>query len=121
MNLIKAAIAGTIMALLGALLWAAIVYYGKLEIGYLAWGIGLAVGLAIAWASKGGGFVNGALAVLLTVGSILGGKYLAVQWVVGRQLQPEIEKFEARWTEEFAISYLADEVLALRGQAESDG
>ena len=37
---------GTIAAILGAIVWAAITYYGKVEIRYLAWGIGpLASGL----------------------------------------------------------------------------
>jgi hypothetical protein len=39
--------AGLIMALIAGGLWALLVYVTNLEIGYAAWGVGLAVGLAM--------------------------------------------------------------------------
>jgi len=82
MNLAKGMVAGLIAAIIGSLLWAAIAFYANFEIGYLAWGIGLGVGFAVAFASTGGGPVAGVMAVVLTTLSILGGKYLSIQWSI---------------------------------------
>lgn len=78
MNLIGGIVAGAIAGILGAALWAAIAYYGNIEIGWIAWGIGALVGFAVTLGSKGGGVAPAAIAVLITVVSLCGGKYLAV-------------------------------------------
>ncbi len=67
---------GGAAALLGALLWGGMRYQLHLEIGWLAWGIGVLVGLAIV---KGRGYGTGlaAAAAVLTVLALAGGKYLA--------------------------------------------
>ncbi len=117
MNLAKGAIAGLIAAIIGALAWAAIVYAARIEIGYLAWGIGGLVGFAVAWATRGGGAAAAVLAVLLTVASIAGGKYLAAQWMVNKDIDEMIQDRPAEWSEEYTISFMADEVLEARALA----
>jgi hypothetical protein len=117
MNLAKGATAGLIAAILGALAWAAIVYAARLEIGYLAWGIGGLVGFAVAWGTRGGGAAAAVLAVLLTVVSIAGGKYLAAQWIVNKDIDQLIQDQPTEWSEEYTISFMADEVLEARALA----
>lgn len=75
-------IGGTIAAIIGAAAWAAIAYFGKVEIGYLAWGIGLLVGLGVSAGSRTGGIGAAAVAIVLTILSLLGGKYAAVTLAV---------------------------------------
>ena len=75
-------ICGAIAAVIGAVAWAAIAYYANVEIGYLAWGIGLLVGLGVSFGSRSGGIGAAVIAVILTVASILGGKYAAVEMAV---------------------------------------
>ena len=75
-------IGGLIAGALGAALWAAIAYYGNVEIAILAWGIGLAVGVAVSIGSDTGGILAALVAVLITTGSLVGGKYLAVQMAI---------------------------------------
>lgn len=82
-------IGGLIAGVLGAALWAAIAYYGEVEIGILAWGIGLVVGLGVSAGSNSGGVIPALVAVLITAGSLVGGKYLAVQMAV-RDLDQQI-------------------------------
>jgi hypothetical protein len=71
-------IGGTIAAIIGAVVWAAIAYYGKVEIGYLALGVGFLVGLGVSAGSRSGGIGAAFIAVVLTVLSLLAGKYAAV-------------------------------------------
>jgi len=77
-------IAGAIAGIIGAVVWAAIAFYGDLEIGWIAWGIGAAIGFAMSAVSKSGGPGAAAFAVLITVASLVGGKYLAVQMAVSK-------------------------------------
>lgn len=71
-------IAGTVAGFVGAAIWAAISYYANIEIGYVAWGIGILVGIAVAATGENGAGA-GIVAVLITVLSLLGGKYAAVE------------------------------------------
>lgn len=117
MNLAKGAVAGSIAAIVGALVWAGIVFSARVEIGYLAWGIGGLVGFAVAWASRGGGAAAAILSVLLTVASIAGGKYLAAQWMVNKDVDELMQGQPADWSDEYIISFMADEVLEARALA----
>ena len=73
--------AAAIAALLGAIVWAGIAYYAEYELGYIAWGIGAAVGFG-ARKFGGHGVMVGFIAAALTILSIFGGKYTAasLQW-----------------------------------------
>lgn len=114
MNLVKAMVVGLIAAILGALAWAGIAFGAKLEIGYLAWGIGGLVGFAVAWGSRKGGAAPALLAVVLTVLSIAGGKYLAAQWSVNQAFGEMDLSVDEEWSEEYKISLLADDILEQR-------
>jgi hypothetical protein len=71
-------IAGVAAGLVGAAIWAAISYFANVEVGYVAWGIGILVGIAVA-ATGDNGVVPGIAAVLITVVAILAGKAGAVE------------------------------------------
>ena len=86
-------IGGTIAAIIGAVIWGAIAFYGKVEIGYLAIGIGLLVGFGVSAGSRSGGVGAAAIAVILTVLSLVGGKYAAVQMAV-MDVHSQIPAFE---------------------------
>ncbi|MEM8680541.1 MAG: hypothetical protein AAGF97_14435, partial [Planctomycetota bacterium] len=75
--IIGAVIAGVI----GALIWGAISYYAQVEVGYVAWGIGLLVG----WAAHrlgGEGAVTGIVCAAIALGSMLLGKGLAYHYSI---------------------------------------
>ena len=73
------AVAGGI---LGALIWAAIAYFANFELGLVAWGIGIAVGMGSAMLGGEGG-VNGLMCAFVALASIFGGKALAVKLTLG--------------------------------------
>lgn len=116
MNLPMGAIAGTAAGILGAAAWAAVAYFLNLEIGWLAWGIGAAVGIATAAGAAAGsgeaegGAALGLAAVLITILSLCGGKYAIVEI----QLQEALAGFNTEMNEpmsdEVLVSYLADEI-----------
>ena len=110
MNMIGALIAGLVAGLVGAGLWAGIAYFTGYEIGWIAWGIGALVGLAVALGAQGGTPATGVMAVLISLVAIAGGKYLAIEFQLNDYLSEggTAEFFE---DEDFVISFLADYIV----------
>lgn len=71
---------------IGALLWAGVAYLTGLEIGWIAWGIGGAIGLGAALGG-GNGATTGVVCAGLAVLSIFAGKWLAVDMVAEAELR----------------------------------
>ena len=70
---------------IGAAIWAAIAYFTGYEIGWIAWGIGVLVGMGASISpmeSGGGGAITGAMAAIVAMASITGGKYAASHYAV---------------------------------------
>ena len=63
----------------GALVWGAIAKFLNVEVGYVAWAVGLAVGF-LSYAFGGRGIANGVLCAIVALLSIYGGKVLAMKW-----------------------------------------
>jgi hypothetical protein len=120
MNYNKAVLFGSLAGLIGAAAWAAIAYYANYEIGYLAWGIGLAVGAATV---KGAGWGNpsvATVAVVITVISIVVGKYATVELVMNEMnIDPQqmVAESIANLDDEQLTAYLADDIAAARENA----
>ncbi len=72
-------------ALVGALIWGLIAYVTEYELGYIAWGIGLLVGL-VAVKFGGRGLATAATCAALTLVAIMGGKLLGTQLIVGKAM-----------------------------------
>jgi hypothetical protein len=82
---------GIVAAVVGGAGWALIVLVTGYEVGYVAWGIGLLVGFAMArttdMRSKGLGLVAAGLAVV----GLLVGKYLIIEVSLGSGLAAEVQ------------------------------
>ncbi len=112
MNLLKGYAFGLIAGIVGAIAWATIMFYANAEIGYLAWGIGGLVGFAVAFGHQGGGAAAGAVAVLITVLSICGGKYVGADWAVGKAFAEEAmfeNPSDTEFSEDQKIGMIAEE------------
>lgn len=82
MIFLRCLLGGSIGGLIGAVVWAAIGYAGY-EVGIVAWGIGFLVGFGVrAAAGEEVGWMPGILAVLIALGSVVAGKYMAVHMLV---------------------------------------
>jgi len=114
MSFNRALIFGSITGVAGATLWAAIAYFANLEIGWLAWGIGLAVGLACVKGAGYGSRLIGMSAVVITLLAILLGKYAAIELQVNDEFgDPEvlIQESIATLNDETLTSYVADTLI----------
>ncbi len=90
-----ALVAAIAAAAAGAGSWAAVSYFMDLELGWLAWGIGGMVGGA-AYGLGGRGPASGGIAAALVLASILGGKMLAVDAIIGRAVSEKLTLGEYR-------------------------
>jgi len=126
MNVIKMAMGGAAAGLIGAAIWAAIGYFTGLEIGWIAWGIGMLVGIGvrvvgsqeIAYFDKtqrkmvrssvgAEGPLAGMVAAVLAVVSVLAGKYALVHLFLAAPAASLEEYLE----DDTMISAIADEVV----------
>lgn len=81
--LVKSIVAGVIGGVIGAVVWAVVAYQFNVEIGYIAWGIGVLVGVAVHMgAGNDVGPLTGGVAAIIATASVAGGKYAAVSAVV---------------------------------------
>lgn len=111
---IRALLAGSVAAFLGALLWKLIAVKFNFELGIIAWFIGGAVGFSAAmFGSKGqtAGIVCG----ILTLLAILGGKYLAMDSFQS-ELVTSLSSSNALYSEEMQELY-DQEVIAAKAFA----
>jgi hypothetical protein len=77
--LVKSIVAGVIGGAIGAAVWAVIAYQAHVEIGWIAWGIGVLVGIAVRLgAGNDVGPMTGGIAAIIAAASVAGGKYAAV-------------------------------------------
>ncbi len=133
MSVVKMAMGGAVAGLIGAAIWAAIGYFTGLEIGWIAWGIGMLVGIGVRLVgsqevayfdktqrrmvrSRAGaeGPLAGMVAAVLAVVSVLAGKYALVHLFMSApatSLQDYLE-------DDTMIALIADQIVV---EAESQG
>lgn len=82
-TLIKALPAALVAAVAGGVVWGLIVKWSDYEVGFVAWGIGFLVGMAVLTATGGRrGLPLQAIAIISSLLGILLGKYLSYAWVL---------------------------------------
>lgn len=105
----KCIVGGLIGGVIGAAVWGAIAYFTGYEIGWIAWGVGVVVGMGVRIAADGEtGFGLGATASAVALASILAGKFMASYLIVD-SIATTMSKVEV--TDEQAQSYIADKVV----------
>jgi hypothetical protein len=116
MKILIACLAGLVTGLIAAAIWASITYFLKVEVGYVAIGVGFVVGLAMSFASREGSPLLGVLAALISILAILGGKYLAVELLVRKEFAAVVD---AAPTNEVMIQSIAID-MSDKGQGEPE-
>ena len=105
-------ITGLLAAAVGAGIWAALAYFVHFELGWVAWGIGVLVGVTVAaTAQERAGLMTGVGAAAIALAGIIGGKYIAIRVEVADIAS---ESGWAEVTDELVISYIADEIAKAR-------
>ena len=86
MNLGKWIIGGMIGGAVGAAIWAGISYATNYEIGWIAWGVGIAAGFGMMIGYNGTSVSAGGVAAMLAVGGILLGKWMVFSVVLSQTM-----------------------------------
>lgn len=120
MGLLKAAVFGLVGGAIGAGIWAAIAYVAHYELAFIAWLVGGLVGMGVRLgAGDEDGWTPGVLAGALAAAAVLAGKYAAVA-ILAHQITAGFSAQiggESEKPEEFAVSYIADDVVRERDRA----
>jgi hypothetical protein len=96
---------GLVAGAIGAGIWAVIAYFTGFELGWIAWGVGLLVGVGVAIGNKGEGSVPaGVLAAVLAILSVVGGKYAMVRMVIPDEGELVASTIAALEDEELVVS-----------------
>jgi hypothetical protein len=82
--------AGLVAAVIGAAAWALVAFYSGYELGWLAIGIGFLVGMAIRVAGRGASNRFGVMGAVLSLASVLLGKFAAMIMVMSKELDMTI-------------------------------
>lgn len=84
-NLPFAVIFGSIAALVGAALWAAITVATEYQIGYMALGVGALVGVAVRYTGKGIDQIFGILGAVLSLAGCVFGNFLSIVGMIAKE------------------------------------
>jgi len=103
---------GVIAGAIGAIVWAGIAYLTGYEVGWVAWAVGGLVGFGVVIGNSGQrNRYLGALAVVITVLTIVAAKYTTVQLVLSNDSEIMSAVVAGLENDELVISYLADNVV----------
>jgi hypothetical protein len=94
-NTFIALLAGVIFVILGGMVWGLVAKYAGMELGLLAWGIGVLAGLGIYFFTSSRGTLLGIAASLIALFGILSGKYFVAKWHFMPQLMAELKNKDA--------------------------
>jgi hypothetical protein len=84
--MLKWALGGLAAGVVGAGIWAGIAYATQHEIGWIAWGVGLLVGLGVRLtAGEEDGPAPGVTAAIIAILAIVAGKYLAIHLLIAKE------------------------------------
>jgi hypothetical protein len=84
-NLPFAVIFGSIAALVGAALWAAITVATEYQIGYMALGVGALVGVAVRFTGKGIDHIFGIIGAALSLAGCVFGNFLSIVGMIAKE------------------------------------
>lgn len=111
-SLIKSIVGGAIGGVIGAVVWAMIAYQLHVEVGYVAWGVGVLVGvLARVGAGDDANSFTGAAAAIIAIASLSAGKYATVSIMVD-DMAAQVSNEMPPLDDEMLMVCLADDVVA---------
>lgn len=108
----RCSIAALVSGAIAAAVWSGITYATGMEIGWIAWGVGLVVGIAVRMAAGGtDGVGPGTIAVIGAVLALIAGKYAAVHLMVRHELGDVVSSEAMNYTAEDMKVSLADDIV----------
>ena len=108
-------VAGGVAGVVGGAIWAAVPFLTGFEIGWIAWGIGLAVGAAVRAIDDHGGVMRATCAALIAALAVAGGKFVAVSLILSDAGSQAVA--EMRFDDEFVKTFIADDIVTRKVSA----
>lgn len=105
-NFVTGAIAGSVAALVGAGIWAAITAYSGYQIGYMALGVGFLVGIVMKKAGNGRSAAFGILAAVIAVIGCVAGNLLSACSFVADEYSLSLMEVLANLSPDYALELL---------------
>jgi hypothetical protein len=87
-----ALLASVVFVIIGGMVWGLIAKYAHMELGLLAWGIGVLAGLGIYLFTASRGVLLGIATAMIAFFGILSGKYFIAKWYFMPKLMAELKK-----------------------------
>lgn len=84
-NLLMGLIGGVIAMLVGAIIWGAVTYFTKYQIGWMAIGVGFLVGFSVKLLGKGKSMIFGISAAVLSLLGCVLGNLLVYSGIIARE------------------------------------
>jgi hypothetical protein len=94
-NNLVALAAGVVFVILGGMAWGLVAKYAHMELGILAWLIGVLAGLGVYWFTTSRGILLGIAVALIALFGILCGKYFIAKWYFMPQFREAMKKQKA--------------------------
>lgn len=110
-NTLIALLTSVIFVVLGGMVWGLIAKYAGMELGLMAWGIGVLAGLGIYLFTASRGTLLGVAAALIALFGVLSGKYFVAKWHFMPQFTAELEKHKVSGFIDFNSIKLTDEKI----------
>lgn len=121
MNVGGAILGGAAAGLLGAAVWVGVGYATGYELGFLAWGVGLACGIGVAIGTKGqAGTAGGLLAAAIALVTIIGSRFVLADVHVNayvREAVAAVERSPSIEHDDFWTGYIADRIIIQRQES----
>ena len=111
---------GILVGIVAAVAWAVIVYVTGYEIGWVAWGVGALIGLAMAKSAHEPSAALGPTAAVLAAGSLLLAKVLIVQFGAPTAIRQEVLKNDEAVTASFLVDMQKNKSFSPELQASLD-
>ena len=99
-SLIKGTIISAVLASIGAFVWFGIAKATGFEIGWIAWGVGIAAGIGMMAGYNGTSVHSGAIAAAVAVGGILLAKFMMMVWLLPAGVDKGMESAMSKFTED---------------------
>ncbi|WP_437186116.1 hypothetical protein SH668x_003253 [Planctomicrobium sp. SH668] len=109
---------GLVGAGIGGIVWVLLGYYANVEVGYIAWGIGLLAGLGVrVLADSEHGIGPGIAAVTTATLVICVSKYVVISMLLSNSLQTDLLRSNFTLSEEEEVALIASEIAQSQEEA----
>lgn len=115
--MIRGILGGVIGGLVGAAIWALVGYFTGFEVGWIAWGVGVLVGMGVSiGAGEDTETLTGIFAALIALAAIAAGKFAVVHFHVNKAVDEVVVTVPAPTAEDAKIGFAVEIAEAMESE-----